>query len=101
MITVARLDANGDTSALEDPVTTSWANLVMTMSCEKSRCARSVSLLANAAIRAVRHRREGLTNGPISAAGLPSQPVNGPTFGRSPCAQTFALDSSPCSFHSA
>ena len=100
MITVALLDTKGDTSAFEDPVTTSWASLVMTMSCEKSRWPRSASLLANAAIRAVRHRREGLANGRISAVALPSQPVDGPTFGRSPCAQTFVLDSSPCSFQS-
>jgi hypothetical protein len=31
VITVARLDTKGDTSAFEDPVTTSWASLVMTI----------------------------------------------------------------------
>jgi hypothetical protein len=49
VIKVAPLDTKGDTSALEDPVTSSWASLVMTRSCEKRRCARSASLLAKAA----------------------------------------------------
>jgi hypothetical protein len=30
-----------------------------------------------------------------------AQPVEGPSFGRSRCSQSFALDSSPCSFQSA
>ena len=91
---VALLDTKGDTSAARASHAI-VGELGNDQVYETSRCARSASLLANAAIQAVRHRREGLTNGRISAVALPSQPVDGPTFGRSPCAQTFVLDSSP------
>ena len=69
-----------DASASEDPITPSWASLVMTRSCEKSRCARSSSWVTNTVSGLFgTSGKFWLTDG--SAVALPSQCVDGPIIG--------------------